>query len=184
MSRSTGAVTVDEFARLPDDDVKYELVSGVVHRMSPVGGLHGVIVTRLIAALNAWADQHHAGAVMMETGFVLATGPDTVRAPDVSFVRQERIEASGLPTGFWRGAPDLAVEVLSADDRPRDVAFKVRDYLTHGVALVWVLDPPSRTIAVHSVGTPFTLEGHQLLEGGHVLPGFQVPVSRLFPNDV
>jgi len=183
MSRRTGAVTVDEFARLPDDDFKYELVAGVVHRMSPAGGLHGVIVARLMMALSIWAEQHHSGAVMTETGFVLATGPDTVRAPDVSFVRRERIEASGLPIGFWRGAPDLAVEVLSPDDRPRDVAAKVREYLTHGVALVWVIDPPSQTVAVHWVGAPMTLTRGELLEGGDLLPGFEVPVSRLCPGN-
>ena len=181
MSRRTGAVTVDEFARLPDDDFKYELVSGVVHRMSPVGGLHGVIVTRLIVALNAWAEQHHAGVVMTETGFVLATGPVTVRAPDVSFVRRERIEASGLPIGFWRGAPDLAVEVLSPDDRPRDVAAKVREYLTHGGALVWVIDPAVQTVTVHSTAASVSLACNQFLDGGDVLPGFSVPISRLFP---
>ena len=182
MPRSTGAVTVDEFTRLQDDDFKYELVAGVVHRMGPVGGLHGVIVARVIAVLSAWKERHHAGAIMTGTGFVLATGPDTVRAPDVSFVRQERIEASGLPVGFWRGAPDLAVEVLSPDDRPRDIALKVREYLTHGVALVWVIDPASRNVAVHSVGTPMTLTRDQALEGGHVLPGFEIPVSKLFPQ--
>jgi Uma2 family endonuclease len=176
-----GVVTVDEFARIPDDDFKYELVSGVVHRMSPVGGLHGAIVARLIAVLSAWADQDRAGEVLTETGFVLATGPDTVLAPDVSFVRRERLESCGLPIGFWRGAPDLAVEVLS-DDRPREMAAKVRQYLIYGVGLVWVIDPSSRTVSIYSVGTPITLERDQLLEGGRVLPGFKVPVSRLFPN--
>ena len=97
MSRRTGPVTVDEFARLPDDDFKYELVSGVVHRMSPVGGRHSVVVGRLMAALVEWAEHHQAGAVMTETGFILATNPDIVRAPDVSFVRRERVDTSGLP---------------------------------------------------------------------------------------
>lgn len=184
MSRGSGAVTVDEFARILDDDFKYELVAGVVHRMSPVGGLHGVIVTRLIVVLSAWAERHHAGAVMTETGFVLATGPDTVRAPDVSFVRQERLEASGLPISFWRGAPDLAVEVLSPDDRPRDVALKVREYLTHGVALVWVIDPSTRTVMVHSCAALTTVAGDQSLQGDVVLPGFAVRVSTLFPENV
>ena len=182
MPRPTGSVTIDEFARIPDDDFKYELVSGVVHRMNPVGGLHGVIVARVVSALLDWAEEHHAGAVMTETGFVLTTGPDTVRAPDVSFVRRERFPAGGLPTSFWNGAPDLAVEVLSPDDRSADVAAKVREYLSHGVMLVWVVDPSARTVTVHSAAAPMTLTRHQLLEGGTVLPGFEVPVSRLFPK--
>ena len=184
MSRRTGPVTVDEFARLPDDDFKYELVSGVVHRMSPVGALHGRVVVRLAAALNAWAEKHQAGAVMSETGFVLVTNPDTVRAPDISFVRRERVATGGVPVGFWQGAPDLAVEVLSPDDRPRDIVVKVREYLTHGVSLVWVIDPDARTVTVHSSAQPLTLTSEQRLEGDVFLPGFEVTVSRLFPQDV
>jgi Uma2 family endonuclease len=184
MSPQTDPVTVDEFARLPDDDFKYELVSGVVHRMSPVGSLHGFVAARLIVALTLWSEQHQTGAVMTETGFVLETGPDTVLAPDVSFVRGERIPAGGLPLSFWRGAPDLAVEVLSPDDRPRDVAAKVRTYLTHGVSLVWVIDPSSRTITVHGASAPLTLTRDHVLDGGDVLPGFEVPVGGLFPKQV
>jgi Uma2 family endonuclease len=184
MPRSIGAVTVDEFARLPDDDFKYELVSGVVHRMSPVGGLHGVVVSRLLAALVAWAERGDAGAVMTETGFVLTTNPDTVRAPDISFVRRERIKTHGLPVGFWQGPPDLAVEVLSPDDRPRDIVVKVREYLTRGVTLVWVIDPAARTVTVHSSAQPLTLTSEQLLEADVFLTGFEIPVSRLFPKDV
>ena len=154
MPSPNSVVTVDEFARLSDDDFRYELVSGVVHRMSPVGGLHGVVVARLAAALVKWAEQDQAGVVMTETGFILATGPDTVRAPDISFVRRERIPPNGVPTSFWRGAPDVAVEVLSPDDRPQVVAAKVREYLTHGVALVWVIDPAARTATVQSAAAP------------------------------
>src|SRR5678815_3276358 len=91
MSARAGAVTVDEFAQIPDDDCKYELVAGVVHRMSPVGGLHGVVVGRLLAALVHWAERHRSGVVMTETGFVLARDPDTVLAPDISVMRQERV---------------------------------------------------------------------------------------------
>lgn len=185
MSLRTGAVTVDEFARIPDDDFKYELVSGVVHRMSPVGGLHGVIVARLVRRLLDWAEPHDAGAVMTEAGFVLATNPDTVRAPDISFVRRERIEASGLPVSFWRGAPDLAVEVLSPNDRRREMAAKVREYLAHGVAMVWVIDPASMTVKAHRPdAVPATFTRDQVLYGGHVLTDFRMAVSDLFPKDM
>jgi Uma2 family endonuclease len=181
MPRRTGVVTADEFAHLPDDDFRYELVAGVVHRMSPVGARHGVVTLRLGAALTAWADRQQAGAVMTETGFVLATNPDTVRAPDLSFVIRERIPPGGLPDSLWRGAPDLAVEVLSPDDRQADVAAKVRQYLSHGVTLVWVIDPSARTVTVHRPATPpEILTGDSMLDGGNVLAGFEVPTGRLF----
>jgi len=181
MPRRTGSVTVDEFARLPDDDFRYELVAGVVHRMSPVGARHGVVTLRLGAALTAWAERHRAGAVMTETGFVLAIDPDTVLAPDLAFVRRERIPASGLPASFWRGAPDFAVEVLSLDDRQAEVAAKVREYLSHGVTLVWVIDPSARTVTVHRpAAPPEMLTGDRVLDGGNVLAGFEIPAGRLF----
>jgi len=158
-------VTVDEFARLPDDDFRYELVAGVVHRMSPVGARHGVVTLRLGAALTAWAERHRTGAVM----------------PDLSFVRRERIPASGLPASFWRGAPDFAVEVLSLDDRQAEVAAKVREYLSHGVTLVWVIDPSARTVTVHRpAAPPEMLTGDRVLDGGNVLAGFEIPAGRLF----
>ena len=97
---------------------------------------------------------------------------------------RERIDASGLPISFWRGAPDLAVEVLSPNDRARDVAGKVREYLTHGVALVWVIDPSARTVMVHSCAALMTLAGDQRLQGDVVLPGFEVRVRTLFPENV
>ena len=125
-------------------------------------------------------DQLHL-AVMTETGFVLATNPDTVLAPDISFVRRERIPASGVPASFWRGAPDVAVEVLSPDDRQADVAAKVRDYFSHGVTLVWVIDPSARTVTVHRPATPpEILTGDFILDGGNVLAGFEIPAGRLF----
>jgi Uma2 family endonuclease len=183
MPRRTGLVTVDEFAHLPDDDFRYELVAGVVHRMSPVGARHGVVTLRLGAALTAWADRQQAGAVMTETGFVLVTNPDTVRAPDVSFVSRERIPPGGLPDSFWQGAPDLAVEVLSPDDRPADVAGKVREYLSHGVTLVWVVDSSARTVAIYASGSaPSILGRNQTLDGGIILKGFALRVSDIFPE--
>jgi Uma2 family endonuclease len=146
MSERTGLITADEFARLPDDDCRYELVSGRVIRMSPVGSLHGVLVVRLTLLLGRWVEQHDLGLVMTETGFVLEENPDTVRAPDLSFVAQHRIPAGRVPRGFWMGPPDLAIEVLSPDDRAADIRVKVNDYLTHGVQLVWVVNPDEKTV--------------------------------------
>lgn len=183
MPRRTSVVTVDEFARLLDDDFRYELVAGVVLRMSPVGARHGVVTLRLGTALTAWADRQQAGAVMTETGFVLATDPDTVRAPDLSFVRHERIPPGGLPDSFWWAAPDLAVEVLSPDERQADIATKVREYLSHGVTLVWVIDPSVRTVTVYRpAAAPEILTGDCTLDGGNVLARFEIPASSLFSD--
>jgi Uma2 family endonuclease len=86
---------------------------------------------------------------------VLARNADTVRAPDLAFVRADRIPPTGVPFGFWPGAPDLAGEILSPDDSPPGVRTRVRDYLRRGVPLVWVIDPRAQRVEVHRPSAVF-----------------------------
>ena len=62
-----------------------------------------------------------------------AQNPDTVRAPDAAFVRQAAIDERGISKGYWEGAPDLAVEVISPGDTYTEVAEKVDEWLNAGV---------------------------------------------------
>jgi Uma2 family endonuclease len=181
VSPSSSVVTAEQLARFPDDEFRYELVDGRVHRMSPVGGVHGMLVVRLAAAIELWLQEHPIGVLLTETGFVLTRNPDTVRAPDLAFVRADRIPSTGVPFGFWPGAPDLAVEILSPDDSPSDVRTKVRDYLRRGVPLVWVIDPRAQRVTAYRPSAVFqTLAADGALDGGGVLPGFTYPLRRLF----
>jgi Uma2 family endonuclease len=174
-------VTVEEFARIPDDDHRYELVEGRVIRMSPPGSRHAVLAARLTLLLSRHIEEHGLGVVMSSGGFHLASRPDTVREPDVAFVRADRIPASGVPDGFWPGPADLAVEIRSPRDRRSEIAAKVREYLGRGVPLVWVVDPNARTVTVHLPDqTPVILEGNATLDGGSVVPGFSCPLERIF----
>lgn len=174
-------VTAEEFARIPDDDHRYELVEGRVVRMSPPGSRHAVLATHIAARLHAHARAHRLGAVMTPGGFKIASEPDTVREPDVAFVDGRRIPASGVPDGFWPGPPDLAVEIRSPGDRSPEIASKIRDYLEHGVRLVWIVDPKERTVAVHRPEMPpVTLGGQDVLDGGDVVPGLACAVERIF----
>lgn len=84
-----------------------------------------------------------------------------------------------LPTGFFPGAPDLAVEVLSPDDRPGEVAAKVADYLQAGSAAVWVADPEAGTITAHAHQVAMKYGADEVLDGGPVLPGFRARVRNL-----
>ena len=87
----------------------------------------------------------------------------------------------GVPQAFWQLPPDLAVEVVSPNDRPQEIADKVDLYLTHGVPLVWVAYPRSRQVVVHRPGQePLILSEGDTLDGGDVLPGFQLPVAEVF----
>jgi len=110
-------VTADELLTMPHNGFRYELVRGELKQKSPSGSEHGVTVVHLTWPLAQHVKDNHLGIVFgAETGFKITTNPDTVRAPDIAFVSHERIPATGIPRGFWPGAPDLAVEVVSPGD--------------------------------------------------------------------
>lgn len=174
--------TAEELLNMPDDGYRYELVKGQLRRMSPGGSEHGAVVINLTLPLAQHVKANSQGVVFgAETGFLLATNPDTVRAPDIAFVRRERIPATGLPEKFWPGPPDLAVEVLSPGDTVFEVDQKVEDWLSAGTGAVWVVNPKRRTVAVHRQNEPArTLTENDILDGGTILPGFSCSVAGIF----
>lgn len=181
MVLQTHPVTVADLLRLPDGD-RYELVRGELRPMSPTGEEPSRIAGNLAGSLWQHVTAQNLGAIYVaEGGFVIATQPDTVRAPDVAFVRAERL--GGPPAkGYRAGAPDLAVEVISPNDSYTDVAEKVRDWLAAGTGLVIVVDPRKRTVLVYRTPTDFDmLTEADTLTGGAVVPGWTLPVQRLFP---
>ena len=172
-------MTAEELFRLPDDNCRHALVRGELQRMAAAGFRHGAVIMNVAGPLSQHVKAHRLGVVCgAETGFVLARDPDTVLAPDVAFVRQERIAASGLPATFWEGAPDLAVEVTSPGDTRPEVADKAASWLAAGTRLVWVVDPRRAVVTIHEPdGTPRRLAGSDVLGGEPVFPGFRLPVT-------
>ena len=174
-------LTAEEFARIPNDDYHYELVEGRVVRVSPPGSRHAVLATRIASLLHHHVTTHRLGAVMTSGGVKLAANPDTVREPDIAFVRQEQIPETGVPDGFWPGAPDLAVEIKSPGDRTSEISAKIDDYLARGVRLVWVVDPKKKTVTIHAPRSALvTLGVEDILDAGDVVPGFSCPVRPVF----
>lgn len=181
MLEQTQLVTAEQFARIPDDAHRYELVEGRIIRMSPPGARHAVLVTSIASLLKQHADAYGLGVVMSSGGFTIERGPDTVREPDVAFVSRVRIPGTGVPDAFWEGAPDLAVEVVSPGDRRLAVIRKVDHYLASGVRLVWVVEPRLKNVTVYRAGAPAaTLALGDTLDAGDVLPGLACEVRRLF----
>ncbi|MFN4259273.1 MAG: Uma2 family endonuclease [Gemmataceae bacterium] len=182
MSTVHQLLTADEFWHLPDDGMRHELIRGEVHTMPPSGGEHGFIGMNLAAPLTQHVKSNQLGVVLgAETGFGIARNPDTVRAPGIAFVRQERIPATGIPRSFWPGAPDLVVEVISPRDTLIAVEEKVDDWLTAGARLVWVVNPRCRTVSVYRSPTDVTiLTSADELDGNHVIPGFRCRVAEIF----
>lgn len=166
-------MTVDELAQVHLPDKRVELVKGVLVVREPAGGRHGSVTMQLARRLANHADAERLGTVYAaETGFVLARHPDTVRAPDIAFVRRERL-ADRQPTGYPDLAPDLVVEVSSPSDRPGEVLAKVADWLSAGTRLVWIVDPERRLARVYRAdGTEQIVTADQTLDGEDVVPGF------------
>ncbi len=173
-------VTADELERMGREDL--ELVRGVlVPVMTPAGERHGALAAFLTMELGLFARAKNLGRVYVEVGYRLFTNPDTVRGPDVSFVSRERRAAQPRRKGFVHGIPDLAVEIVSIDKTMAELAAKAAEYLEAGTPLVWVVDSDSRHVHVHRPGQPvLVLSEGDSLDGGDVVPGFILPLSRLF----
>ena len=172
--------TAEELERLNLPNKRTELVRGQLIVREPAGFRHGDVAMALALQLGNFVRKHSLGRVLAaETGFKLFSNPDTVRAPDVGFVRQDRIP-DPPPRGFAKFAPDLAVEVLSPDDRPGEVLAKVSDWLNAGTRLVWIIDPDRRTARVHRAdGTVALISESGSLEGEDVVPGFSCPLAEV-----
>jgi Uma2 family endonuclease len=175
-------MTAEELLRLPSDNRRHELVMGELRTMSPTGFEHGGTTSKLDRSLGHYVEMHHLGQVVVgEPGFKLTTDPDTVRAPDVAFVRRERLAELGRVRGYFPGAPDLVVEVISPNDLYTEVDEKVAEWIEHGVRLVFVVNSRRRTVAVHRPGQPIRILGmDDFLDGEDVVPGWTLPVRDLF----
>ncbi len=172
-------ISVDEFwnlaARLP----KAELVAGQVIELVPPGTSHGLLVAEITGEIRSHLARGGLGVVVVETGFVLSVRPPTVRSPDIAVVLRERLP-SPIPREFFPGPPDLAVEVLSPDDRPAEVAAKVADYLRSGAKSVWVVDPQKRTLTIHTAAGATRYTHDEVVHGADPLPGFELSLHALF----
>lgn len=182
MTATVERMTADELLRLPDDGFRCELIRGELRKMVPAGNEHGQLALRLAWRLAQYVEANKLGATYAaETGFILALDPDTVRAPDVAFIRQERLDKVGKVAGFWPGAPDLVVEVVSPSDQYSEVESKVADWLEAGTRMVVVVDPRRRKVAVHRSNSDIRVLGvGEVLEGGEVVPGWKLSLDELF----
>ena len=186
MSTELQLMTADELLAMPDDGFVYELIKGDLVKVSPPPGHeHGLVAMNIGGPLFEFVKKRRLGNVYAaETGYLLEEDPQTVRAADVSFVRRERIEKAGRVKAYWVGAPDLAVEVISPSDTVGRIEGKVEQWLECGACLVWVVSPKMRAVtAYRSLTEIVVLTEKDTLDGGDVLPGFQISVAEIFSID-
>ncbi len=182
LSTQSTLLTAEDLCKQSDDGYRYELVKGEIRRTSMTGFEHGILSVIIGSLLDKHIEMHRLGSVCSAgTGFKISQNPDTVRASAGAFVRQSAIEEKGIPKGYWEGAPDLAVEVISPSDTYTQVAEKVDKWLNTGCAVVWVVNPRRETVEVYRSPEDITvLQGDDILDGGDVIAGFQCSVKDLF----
>lgn len=180
----TRLLTADDLLALPRGYGKrYELIRGVLVEKMGTGRLHSLVVGWIAYWINNYVLLTGYGMMFTgEPGYLLDLEPDTVRCPDVAWFAPSRIPPE-VP-GYPNLAPDLAVEVKSPSNSRPEMTAKARMWLSYGAQLAWVADPETATLTIHRENAPpETLSEDDELTGGELLPGFSVPVWRLFRRE-
>lgn len=179
---STKQLTVDELLELDDDGCRYELMRGELVSMPPTGEAHASLMVTLSIELGGFVRRNGLGrSVSGDPGVILDRTQNLMLAPDFAFTRRERLESEQPSPGFVTIVPDFVVEILSPSERAGHINQKIQEYLAAGVSLIWIIDPPRRSITVYSVDQPTRfLTADDTIDGGAVLPGFQIRVGDLF----
>lgn len=185
-------MTSDDLLQLYSEGVRGELIRGVLSETMPAGEMHGKVVMRLARLMGNHIEPRQLGTLTgSDAGVLLETDPDTVREPDVAYFSVERLPLDAANPGFSQVTPDLVVEVSSPNDSHREVNDKAMMWLRHGVRLVWLVHPATRTVEVHygearggearggEARGPTLVDG-DTLDGSDVLPGFTCAVSDIF----
>lgn len=179
-------LTMEEFMDLPDDDDgrKMELCDGRVVYMSAPGERHSRLAGKIFLALFPFVDRLSLGIVLFDIGFVLRRTPDRVVGPDVAFIASSRLDPTRDTTKAIPGAPTLAVEVVSPNDRDHDVDAKVLEYLAAGSERVWVVRPESRTVTIYRTdGSAHVHREPDVLgsdDAGFAVEGFALGIAEIF----
>jgi Uma2 family endonuclease len=176
-----GTATVEDVvAKEVHEDRLCELVDGVLVE-KPVGFYESALALFLGARLHVFVDRRNLGVVTGEQG-MMQIFPGLVRIPDVAFAAWSRFRNGRIPDEpVPLLVPDLVVEVLSRGDKPGEIKRKLREYFDAGVRLVWLVNPRKRTVSVYTSFESVTvLSERSTLTGGDVLPGFKLPLERLF----
>ncbi|MCX7044731.1 MAG: Uma2 family endonuclease [Candidatus Sumerlaeota bacterium] len=173
-------MTADSFWQISSQENFYgELVDGEVIDMTPPGQEHGYVACNICELVGAFVKKNKLGKLFNEYGYVLFRDPDTVRAPDISFIRAEKLTA-GLTPRFSEIPPDLAIEVVSPSDSHHGILVKIKAYLKAGVEEVWIVNPSLRSIEIfRTIHESSILEENDFLETP-LMPGLRLAVKDIF----
>jgi len=179
---TTKLYTAEDLWAMPGDE-PWEIWDGELRTVPSSGEEASGVAAQVLVSLGIYLRANKIGHVTGADGtYILLRDPDTVVVPDVAFVRWDsRPEGQSRSAKYGPVRPDLAVEVQSPSDEPKDMAEKRRLYARAGVPLLWWVDPAKRTVTVYRLGRePFVLTETDALDGGEVLPGLRIPVAEIF----
>lgn len=182
MSIAEALLTAEDFAQLQSVGPLAELVRGRVVPLNMPSPRHGEISFNAARIVDAFARARQLGRVVTnDSGIITERDPDTVRGADVAYYSYAQIPKGPLPLGYLAVAPELAIEVLSPDDRWPSLLGKISEYLEAGVLIVCVLDPAVETAQLYrSDRLPESFGAHDDLEFPEALPGFRIRVREFF----
>jgi Uma2 family endonuclease len=165
-----------------DDVERYEVVDGARVEREPMGAFETVLASWLCHLIMSFAVDRKLGLAVNETLFVLDATRDLKRRPDVAFVAYARWPEPVIAReNAWNVVPELAVEIVRPTNLAEEIDAKITDYFQAGVRLVWVVYPDFGRVYVYQSPTQVTiLERSDTLDGDAVLPGFQLPIERLY----
>jgi Uma2 family endonuclease len=178
--------TTEQLLALPEDGTDRWLIAGELRErpMTRRNRFHSRVNVRVGQLLRNWLDTQPEprGQILGgEAGVILARDPDTTVGIDVTYISAETIQRQTEESTLIDGIPVLVVEILSPNDSMEEVEEKIDVYLTFNVPLVWIVNPHRRTVTVYQPGRePVLYTVRDDLPGEPHLPGFRIPVARLF----
>jgi Uma2 family endonuclease len=181
MATKTGA-TVDDVLRLSEQGERYELIGGELIPMTPTSLEHADVESQVGLVFNNYVRPRRLGKVFVgEPLFQLDEPGGLARAPDVAYVRLERLMAQKSLAGAFCGAPDLAVEIVSPSNTADAIQQKVQDWLAHGTLAVLVVYPANRNVVLWGSNGAVIRSADEELDLNSAIPGFRCKTSELFP---
>jgi Uma2 family endonuclease len=189
MAQRIGLMTIDDFIRLYDTGGPFELIDGERIALSPTASGHSAILMQLIAVMIQYQNTAHLSESFAEAPFVVTEGGNWVkgsRVPDLMIFLVERLTPYKAGDPDWKEkpfllVPDIAVEIISANDLYVDVEDKVKGYLSDGVRSVWVINPRRQDVTVYrGIEHIETVSGDNALTAPDILPRFSLPLPTLF----
>ncbi|HEV3162423.1 MAG TPA: Uma2 family endonuclease [Isosphaeraceae bacterium] len=168
------------------DEPLYEVVNGQRVELPPMGAYPTEVASSLTVTLGAYASQNGLGKVVGEMLFLIDRETGLQRRPDVAFIGPGRwpIRKPAPYTAAWDVVPNLAIEVVSPSDRAQELMDKIQEFFRAGVEVVWVVYPTHRMVHIYESLTQIkVLTLADTLDGGALLPGFQLPLAKLFEEE-